>query len=509
MFSKKNTWIYLLFAFTLIVLNIRSLTSHFLSNITAFYLPNIWETNILQDQSIVNHTDKMRLIRAKAFRIDPNNVSARFQEFRWLRAIGDIDQAATLLPIIDQYDIVRNLSDYPLLKANLYFQNKDYSNSISNYQLFLARNPNKLPDAERKKYYVSLAYDYLRSKKWNDEIKRYRAGKFFLSAGRLYEAEEQANWLIDHSGNNYEALSWAYSVLAEIQHINGNQDQALGLLEQAASYGRNVRTLALMKQIGETVGDNFIPIDLRNYSKQVKPEWVLQHNGRTCETSSFELIGYDIDTDILNAGAEVVLNLYWSPICNANASQFNLIDIGNYWLEYNFIADNLFINPGFDWKLPDRETTVIGSSNNCCDVIYHDHNSALLISENSFPTTRAAEQLIDKPLGSSSHYIVGGKIKWGDVEGDGNIHAIIGGFWLNYGGQRTPGYNTTTNHLQEFINNQFARETQGELKLFTEVVRKPINAVNFSTWLGVTSPSLGSANVYFDEVFMVALPEYQ
>jgi len=486
-----------------------SIYSRVLSNYTAMYLPNIWETNILQARTITALQDYVQVIRSSALKIDPLNQSAKFQEFRWERAKGDLYEAATYVPLAEQYDFVQLAPDYSLIKATYYSLTALWDEAISYYQLSMSQNKDMISELEQEDYYHALAQNILVNDH-NNFDSRYTAGKYFQLSNNFDDATDQAKKIILSGEQNKFALSWAYYLLSQKVYNKNDINLAIHYLNLALEQDKNPAAASMLLSIAQDLGDENLEATLKVHLLAMEPDWKLSDDNIIC-IDEWILSGFDIDKDILNAGVHGMLNFYWFPKCNEVAFEYGLIDTGKYWLQLNYLQQQVLINPSFEWELPEKYKTMNGSTIDCCEIAiapFKNQNKALVIQWHQFPATVAASQFVYRHVEPDQLYLVGGMIRWGEVEIDKEVTAVIGGFWLDENYEKLVGFNTDVDMLQNFFATKYAI---GILPLnsgwsqWVAIVKSPPKTRFFSPWLGLTSASGGSAEVYLDDLFMLPI----
>lgn len=510
MHSRQGLWLLVLIGFALVLAQGRRLGSYFLSNLSALHLPDIRETRILQDQPESAPADRMRRVRASALEIDPGNISAQFQEFRWLRASGRLYEAARLVPVADRFEFSRLMPDYACLKATHYSQVGQWHQAISYYQLALSQTEAFPPAVVQADYYRALAHEVLESEELDESLQHYQAGKFFLLAGEPEMAAEQASRIRELGSGIPDAVSWAYLILAQEAYASAAVDSAVADLRLAIGVARNPAAGAMFLSLAQSKGDMELMRATKAYLTTLEPDWRLLPERTTCVQATWELAGFDLDTDILAAGMDVVLNLYWIPRCGEMAQTYGLVDMGSYWLQPGYVAGNVYMDSGFEWVLPEGRMAISSSWPGCCEVVtlLGEAGHVLRIHDPQFPATRASGVRPAPHLNGATYYLVGGRIRWGEVDMDGVVSANIGGWWIDGAGVPLPGFNTGVNLVQVFIVEGSKGDTlahQSDWLKRAMVVRAPVGAAKFNPWLGLTSGAKGSAEVYFDDLFLVPL----
>jgi hypothetical protein len=301
----------------------------------------------------------------------------------------------------------------------------------------------------------------LHNQQLDEGLRRYKAGIFFNQVGDESSTLEQANWINNHPSVSPAALVWAKTMLGGSEVV------------------------------------------------KLEPDWTVPHSVSGC-VQDWTIVGFNVGKEILDAGVEVVLDLYWAPICGESSESYGMEDIGSYWVQAGYIGKNLMINPGFEWRLPKGNSTLLGSSSTCCEIVEMPDSAgfALQIREDRLPATRAAQQSHNRDIESPGAYLVGGNIKWGEVHVDGDVAAVIGGFWLDEHGSRLTGDNNAINNLQEFIVEYGPREStsgsSGWISRASIVYSSP-GATKFAPWIGLTSAFEGSAELFVDNLFVVSV----
>ena len=507
--DKSSKLIILAVVITLILGNGSSLLSRFLSNLSARSLPEISKTiDDYQELNVHSYNDIYKWIRDYSLILDKNNLSAQLQSFRWMRYENELYSAANLIPYVDKYDYIEELPDYPLIRATYLTTINSWKEANKYYWLwFTERRPSDI-NFVRSSYYNSLAHEILESGRDEEIIRRYKAGKLYFLSDNHEIALKEAMWIERTQSDNQKINSWSELVQGISFLSNHNLEKGTSALTQSIQSTKNPLAAKLLLSISYDDND----IELLNYVKThlmtYEPDWTLIKIDKMC-TSQWELAGYDIDKDILEAGLEVYLDLYWFPRCGEDAREYGLIDTGKYWIEPNYVAENGFANPSFNWTISSNIPGYYPSSPNCCKIFtLGKTNYSLSIKESDLPATRAVTQQ-NPSLAENSYFLVGGEIKWGDVSIIGkSVTAVIGGFWLDKSDNRVSGYNNAVNDLQEFIliqtNSSNDNGESGWLQK-AAVVRRPVDAVKYSPWIGLTSSSAGTAEVFFDNLFFVPL----
>jgi len=502
------------------VLHGRQLASRALSNLSAFALPNIQDVGVLTDRD-----DKWKEIRATALILDPNNVSAQTQEFRWLRATGQLYKAARWIPIADRFqffmawpDTAWFFAEYAWDKAKAYAEAGQLAEAVKHYFLALFRSPQS-PDPERlARFYRTLAQFTLSDGEPPGPECHRKAGNLFALAGEPDLALEQAHQIDIHSevvSENAAAVSWASWILAQAAHQRGDTREAIALLQVSINAGKSPEAAALLLELAQMANHAAAANAARNHLSGLNPDWELASTEDECVNDGWELAGFDLDEDVLEAGLELVADLYWLPQCNRSAQEYGLIETGRYWIQPQYLAPNGFINAGFEWELPGEETTVCESPPRCCDVVVYDTNRVLHVTRPAQRGTSAVGQPVPRYLSDAPMYVIGGRFHWGLNTDAEFAYAILGGFWLDEHDVHVSGpYSVGDSCLQEFVVLPLESSGAGNLTEWLKlarIVRPPAEAIKFSPWIGLstdwrTPPEGvrmgGAVDTYFDSLFL-------
>jgi tetratricopeptide (TPR) repeat protein len=497
----------------------RQLISRSLSNLSAFTLLDIQNAEILTEQD-----DIAKEIRKMALTLDPNNWSVQMQEFRWLRATGQIDQVASWILIDDRFWFFSNRHDtagffdeYAWYMAEAYVEAGKLDEAVWHYYIALSRSP-QVPNPDRlANFYRTLAQFTL-----VDSILTpahyHTAGKLFSLAKEPDLVLQQAQLITAQSQflpEDTESVRWANWVQAKDAYQRGEIWETMYLLQHAINAGKNPEAASLLLDLSKKTNQ---PDTLRAASLHLgglAPEWELISDFEECVDGVWELAGFDLDEDILEVGPEIVADLYWIPQCNRSVGDYGLIDIGRYWLQPDYVAPNGFLNAGFEWKLPGQETTVREHPVQCCGVIAYEANKVLHVTRPAPLGTSAVGQTVPRYLADASYYVVGGRMHWG-LNIDAELaHAILGGFWLDNTDMTVDGSYTVGNHLlQQF--HVFILDDANEDRVIgwqkvARIIQPPTEAVKFSPWIGLSTgwdrpPSGvkvgGEVDAFFDTLFL-------
>lgn len=498
----------------------RQLTSRTLSNLSAFALPNIQDVGILTEQDDID-----REIRTTALTLDPDNWSAQIQEFRWLRATGQIDQAAPWIPIADRFWFFSNWHDtawffaeYAWYKADAYVEAGQLNEAVRYFYLALSRSP-QAPSPDRlANFYRTLAQSTLADSAPRT-LAHYRiAGKLFALANEPDLALQQAQLIETQSQflpEDAESVRWANWVQAKAAYQRGEIWETMYLLQHAINAGKSPEAASLLLDLSKKTNQ---PDAMRAASLHLAglaPEWVLISNFDECVHGVWDLAGFDLDEDVLEAGPEIVADLYWTPQCNRSAWEFGLIDAGRYWIQPQYRAQNEVLNAGFEWGLPGEETTLREYPPHCCGVAVYEGNNVLHVTRPAQPGTSAVGQTVPRYLIDASMYVFGGRMHWGKDINAEFADAILGGWWLDETDMLLDGsYTVSDNLLQQFhvFILGYANEVRANgWQEAARIIHPPVEAVKFSPWIGLstswrTPPGDvrvgGSMDAFFDDLFL-------
>ena len=498
------------------------LASLLLSNLSAFALPDSWRIGAHREQD-----DTRKSIRAAALTIDPNNWSAQVQDFRWLLATGDLQSAARWIPAVDhshlfsQPDTHWFYEGYAWAKAFHLTGLGQRDRAIEYYHLALSRT-SSIPDPNRvAAFYRTFAESLVSGGSRLEPSVRLRAGKLFLLAGERQLAFDQAAQIvaeISETGvQRQSASSWAYYVLGRAAYQMGDDVKALDLLESAIEADQNPQAAWLMAELAARQGDSSAETAAKRHLAGLAPDWAVttEVGDSMC---SWHLVGIDLDVEVLETGLQVVADLYWLPRGDRAANAWGLLDAGEYWIQPEYSALNGFIDAGFEWDLPDGETTFRAHPSECCDVVSTSAPSgrALRIRLTDLPMTSAVEQLVPRQLPCSYRYVVGGRVRWDEQTEAQSAQALLGGWWLDEAGETIHGvYSVGNGDLQELhhwpLSEPSANRHDGRWQQGAKLIEAPIEAVSFSPWIGLSTSwrkppegmrAGGTVGVLFDTLFL-------
>lgn len=503
---KSSRILFFLLLLALILFRLPFLVSRLLTNYSAFLSPQL---SMLHSSDMKFSEDLAISIHKWALFLDNENTSALLQEFQWLVYERNFEQASTLLPKLEKNysSYFKVLPSFPIINANYEISQNNWRGALSSYQAYLALFPYDLGNEEKDKYYKAYA-NYLLEVEPRDESEvHYLVGKIFMKVGDKTKAVEQANWVLNNlNTSNEEQICWANGIKIESDLGEGKYLEASQLLDAILSKCKNVEILYfLMKSSDPRSSKIFRDIQpLLSRNEIYKPDWQIAKTRSTC-SKDFVLVGFDTDDDLFFLDQKVSIDLYWLPICGEKAEKYSMINVGAYWIQPNYEANNLLLNPGFEWILQPDLSTFNGSSDRCCKILGLEKNKVLEIQDQNFPTTRAATQKMQMKVDNNTTFLVAGKFKWGRVNLKGNLYGIIGGFWLDNNGNRISGFNNEIDFLQVFIKEKQNLSNDSLWLKKASVVMSPSRAAFFSPWFGITSQSIGSAGIYLDDVMMIPL----
>ncbi len=503
--SLRGDILWVLMAILFVISQSRNLISQMYSNLSATAMPPVYVSRLVQNRGSDTLHDPFRSFRLRAVSLNKNNHPALLQLFRWHRAIGDLPAAAQLLPELGMYEFIEIMPDYSLIKAEYLRQKVNWQESKIYYQAALTGSEILLAGFRRTDYYDTLARSELTSDSYNIGLAHFRASKYFMQAGNSREAADQARWLLTQESSQPTYMSWANYLLA-VSNTGQTTEEKLALLEKSVSIADNPSAAVELYNTARENGDQYFINRSTYYLSKLKPNFLLTLADVPCE-DTWHLAGYDVDEEILNAGIEALLNLYWFPLCGDLPDQYGLVQAGSLWLQTGYIADNVFIDPGFEWVLPEHRETYSGSSSDCCKkVVSADQNGSALQIATYLPNTRAAQPATRHHVEGDASFLVSGSILWQKVEATGQTAAVIGGFWQNQNEVRVPGFNNAIDNLQEFIIN-FPEQSENLSKkqVLRTIVHSPSDAAYFLPWIGLTSSFSGFAIVHFDNLVMAEI----
>jgi len=277
--------------------------------------------------------------------------------------MGERRLAADILPsdLTNVGGVWRNgCYEYHLVRGWQAVRHARWEEAVSQLRLGIALGIARILPQDEEIFFLALGNSW--ATRWNsgesDVRAAYLAGKFFLQAGRLVEAQGWLTKAVALLQDPAEQAS-AYVALGLTRERLGDLESARAAYEQAISLtSNNVEAHLRLARILDATGDRHLSEAYAEAAAAIGPRYRLGRQGdgfaRTTPKvlqNGWHLVGFDVDQDFLEAGAPLEVTLWWQPPMGTHPQGTQGMSVGEYWVQRQKVY-NLAPNAGFEWDEP-------------------------------------------------------------------------------------------------------------------------------------------------------------
>ena len=263
---------------------------------------------------------------------------------------------------------------YHILQGVLHRRAGNWDEAVREYQVGLALGVNRVGHDVYIEFYKALVGLY-RSRLNDDPTNakwRNLLGKYLAKSGDSLAAEAEFRWIANHARHSdLQSSDWGevYYRIGLVLEMQGRSAEALDSYRMALDYyPRIVDAYWRLEQIYRARGWTDRAEEINERLATLEPEYRLSGNNTVCgismampETKALSeeslkgshqdcwtLLGYDLDEEALETGAEIAIALYWLSHESLEIAAPGWYQAGDHWIELREIT-NLAPNGGFEW----------------------------------------------------------------------------------------------------------------------------------------------------------------